>query len=317
MDRSAESGLMFIKSPAIRRFIISGIFVMLVAGKAMAQARIEGEVSHRFLTAGWKSGGVHVFNAEGKSEWKVESPDEISDAWILPDGGMVQSFSRRKQGEAGVIRFDKDQQVVWEYYVEEGRDNHSSQPLPHGGFLLGESAKDGLWMVELDKHGKEMKRVKVGNSTKDHHHSFRQVRKTPEGTYLGTIMKENKTYEWDSDGNLIRTFPKGLFVAVRLPGGNTLVSAREEIVEYDPKGKENWTLSGEDLPFGMNFNCGVQRLPNGNTVVGTAWHGKHRDEAAPMVFEVTREKQVVWKVYSSEGNMGNIQILDSDGPPLR
>lgn len=308
---------MLSKLNRLKGFALLSIILTGISGVIWAQLQVEGEVSHRFLRAGWKSGGVQVFDADGKSEWKVASPDEISDAWLLPDGGMVQSFSRRKQGEAGVIRYDKDQNVVWEYYVEEGRDNHSCQPLTHGGFLLGETAKDGLWMVELDKDGKEMKRIQVADSTKDHHHAFRQVRKTPEGTYLGTIMKENKAYEWDAEGNLIRTFPKGLFVAVRLPDGNTLVSAREEVVEYDTLGNEVWTLTAEDLPFGLNFNCGIQRLPNGNTVVGTCWHGKHTDESAPMVFEVTRDKQVVWKVYSPDGYMGNIQILDVDGDFLR
>lgn len=281
------------------------------------QCRIEGEVSHRFLRAGWKSGGVEVFAADGQSEWKVPSEDEISDAWMLPDGGMVQSFSRRKEGQAGVIRYDRNQRVLWTHIVEEGRDNHSCQPLPEGGFLLGESAMDGLWMVELDQHGKVRKRIKVADSTPDYHHAFRQVRKTPEGTYLGTIMKENKTCEWDAGGNLIRTFPKGIYVAVRLPNGNTLVSGQGEVVEFSSSGEEVWTLSAEDLPFGLNFNCGVQRLPNGNTVIGTCWHGKHTDESAPMVFEVTPDKQVVWKVYSPDGFMGNIQILDTEAPLMR
>lgn len=166
----------------------------VLTGSLLAQCKIEGDVTHRFLRAGWKSGGVEMFDAAGKSEWKIPSPDEISDAWALPDGGMVQSFSRRKKGEAGMIRYDKNQNVVWTFYVEAGRDNHSCQPLPHGGFLLGETAKDGLWMVELNAAGKEIKRVKVADSTVDYHHAFRQVRKTPEGTYLGTIMRENKTY---------------------------------------------------------------------------------------------------------------------------
>ena len=283
----------------------------------VSQFRIEGELSHRFLTAGWKSGGVKLFNSEGQLLWHVPSTDEISDAWLLSDGGMVQSFSRRKEGEAGVIRYDPNQQVLWTHFVADGRDNHSCQPLPDGGFLLGESASDGLWMVELDKDGKERKRIRVADATADHHHAFRQVRKTPAGTYLGTIMKENRTCEWDADGNLVRTFPKGIYVAVRLPDGNTLVSAQEEIVEYDASGKEVWTLSVADLPFGLNFNCGVQRLPNGNTVIGTCWHGKHTDESAPMAFEVTPEKQVVWKVYSSDGYMGNIHVLDAGGSVLR
>lgn len=298
------------------------IIIALICGISSlqaAQCKIEGDVEHRFMRAGWQSGGVEVFDTDGLTEWKVEDPGELSDAWILPDGGAVYSFSRRKEDEAGVIRLDDKQEVMWTFHVAKGHDNHSCQPLPHGGFLLGETAPDGLWMVELDKNGKEFKRVKVADSTADYHHAFRQVRKTPEGTYLGTIMKENKAYEWDADGNLIRTFPNGIFVAIRLPNGNTLTSGRGEdpengpVVEYDPEGKVVWKLTAEDLPFHMNMVCGIHRLPNGNTVVSNVWHGKHTDKTAPMLFEITREKKVVWKAYTPGGNMGNVQILDIGG----
>ena len=91
--------------------------------------------------------------------------------------------------EAGVVRLDKEKNVLWEYRVPKGHDNHSCQPLPHGGFLLGECGKDALWMLEIDKNGKEFKRVRVVGAPADVHHAFRMVRKTPQGTYLGTLMK--------------------------------------------------------------------------------------------------------------------------------
>ena len=59
------------------------------------------------------------------------------------------------------------------------------------------------------------------------------------------------------------------------------------------------------------------RLSNGNTVVSNVLHGKHSDPNAPSVYEVTPEKEVVWKVYSPEGNMGNIQVLDDGGECLK
>ena len=303
------------------KFFVQILTAFALAASCMAEpCGIEGKVKHRFLRAGWKSGAVEVFSPDGKSEWKVESPDEISDAWGLPDGGAIYSFSRRKQNEAGVIRLDGNQKVLWEYYVEKGRDNHSCQPLSHGGFLLGESAPNGLWMVELDKDGKEIKRVKVADSTGDYHHAFRHVRKTTEGTYLGTIMKENKSYEWDAEGKRIRTFPNGLFVAIRLPNGNTLTSGRDSgspdsgpVVEFDKEGKVVWKLTADDLPFHMNMPCGIHRLSNGNTVVSNVWHGKHTDKTAPMLYEITPEKEVVWKVYTPGGNMGSVQVLDDSG----
>ncbi|VGO23378.1 beta-propeller domain-containing protein [Pontiella sulfatireligans] len=295
--------------------ILSIIATLAVTSSAFAQCKVEGSVKHRFLRAGWQSGGVEVFDADGKSEWKVPCKDELSDAWALPDGGAVYSFSRRKQGEAGVIRIDKNQKVVWTHLVPAGRDNHSCQPLPHGGFLMGECAKDGLWMVELDKNGKEFKRVKVAEESPNYHHAFRQVRKSPAGTYVGAMMCENKTYEWDAGGKLLRTFPTGGFVAMRLPNGNTLTSGKGDlpVVEYDATGKVVWQLAKDDLPFHLNMVCGLQRLPNGNTVVSNVWHGKHTDKTAPMLYETTPGKKVVWKLYTPGGNMGNVQIMDVGG----
>jgi len=295
--------------------------LMVMAGlDACAQCKIEGSVKHRFLLAGWKSGAVEVFDKSDKTVWAVPSSDEMSDAWALPDGGAVYSFSRRKSGEAGIIRIDKNQKKLWEYRVAEGHDNHSCQPLPHGGFLVGDCAKDGLWMVELDKNGKEIKRVQVAEESGNYHHSFRQVRKTTEGTYLATIMHENKSYEWDASGKLIRTFPNGVFVAVRLPNGNTLTTGKGDgaenglVVEFDKNGKVVWKLKQGEVPFHLNMPCGLHRLPNGNIVVSNVWHGKHTDKTAPMLYEITRDKKVVWTVtYPEKGNMGNVQILDDPG----
>ena len=189
-----------------------------------AATRADDAVHHRFFKCGWASNGPAIYDAGFKPEWSLEDKAETSDGWVLPDNGIVYSYSIRGK-EAGIIRLGPDRKQIWKYIAPDNHDNHACQPLPGGGFLAGETAKDGMWMVEVDKDGKEQKRIKVGDSTRDMHHTFRQVRKTPQGTYLAAVMNENKTYEWDASGKLLRTFPKGAFVAVRLPNGNTLVTA--------------------------------------------------------------------------------------------
>jgi len=303
-----------------KQWIFLGVGLIWMVSVAFAECTIGGEVRHRFLRAGWKSGAIEVFDREGNTEWRIPCSDEISDAWALPDGGAVYSFSRRKLDEAGVIRVDKSHNKMWEYRLPKGHDNHSCQPLSHGGFLIGDCSKDGLWMVELNRNGKVIRRVRVGDGTPKYHHSFRQVRKTLEGTYLATIMYENKTYEWDANGKLIRTFPNGVFVAIRLPNGNTLTTGKSggpqngPVVEFDRNGKVIWKLTQEDLPFHLNMPCGLHYLPNGHIVISNVWHGKGTDKSAPMLYEITRDKKVVWTfTYPEKGNMGNVQILDIPG----
>ncbi len=251
-----------------------------------------------------------------------------TDGWVLPDNSVVFSYSIRRK-EAGIIRLGPDKKQLWKYITPDNHDNHSCQPLPGGGFLAGETATNGMWMVEIDKDGKEQKRVKVGDSTRDMHHTFRQVRKTPQGTYLAAVMNENKTYEWDANGKLLRTFPKGAFVAIRLPNGNTLVTAAHPaadhgvVIEYDKTAKVVWEVNQADieaLGIQVNMVCGAQRLPNGNTVITSASHGKPVGTGDLVkAFEINPAKKLVWSIPSTttKGNMGNIQILDVQGDPAK
>jgi hypothetical protein len=281
-------------------------------------------VNHRFFKAGWASGGPAIYDEAFHIEWSLDNRAELSDGWLLGDGGLVLSYSLRGR-EAGIVRLGPDKQELWKYTARDRHDNHSCQPLPHGGFLAGETAKDGMWMVEIDRHGKEMKRIKVGDATRDMFHTFRQVRKTPQGTYLAAVMCENKTYEWDESGKLVRTFPYGAYVAIRLPNGNTLVTAGHvaddhgAVVEYDKNARVVWELTKADierLGIRLSMVCGAQRLPNGNTVITNVDHGASFGSGDMVkAFEVTPGKKMVWQIPSgvSKGNMGVLQILDVPG----
>ncbi|HKL22209.1 MAG TPA: hypothetical protein VJ904_10405 [Tichowtungia sp.] len=70
--------------------------------------QVEEPVEHRFFICGWASGGPAIYNETFEPVWHHDSDDEISDGWVLPDGGVVYSFSRRKQGVAGVVRLGAD-----------------------------------------------------------------------------------------------------------------------------------------------------------------------------------------------------------------
>ncbi len=160
-------------------------------------------------------------------------------------------------------------------------------------------------------------------------HTFRQVRKTAQGTYLAAIMNENKTCEWDAEGKLLRTFPKGVFVAIRLQNGNTLVTAAHPaadhgaVIEYDKDAQVVWEVTQADIEamgIQVGMVCGAQRLPNGNTVITSAKHGKPVGTGDGVkAFEVTPTKKLVWSVPgdTDKGNMGNIQILDVPGDVYR
>ena len=152
------------------------------------------------------------------------------------------------------------------------------------------------------------------------HNQFRQIRKTPQGTYLVTQMRGGgKVREFDARGKKVREFATGRYAAVRLPNGNTLLACADEhrVVEVDPRDRIVWQIGRDDVP-GNTLGCvaGLHRLANGNTVVcNWSGHGGIKDQ--PQVFEVTRDLKVVWEVRDPKLNMiSSIAILDG-GDPLK
>ncbi|MBI9016763.1 MAG: PQQ-binding-like beta-propeller repeat protein [Phycisphaerae bacterium] len=303
------------------------VFCVTALAEDVAPVTQSGPVSHRFLKTGWNSQSIAIVDKKGNIEWELPMPT-CMDAWYLPDNGVIYSRDRK------VVRLDADKKEKWTYSFPKGF-NHACQPLKDGGFLLGLSVdSDEHYAIELDKNGKETKKVKLElKDCKGHlDHVFRQFRKTSEGTYLGIVMFRNQTCEWDKNGKLIRTFPNGRFVAVRLPNGNTLISGDYKkskdgtvtggyLVEYDKKGKVTWELTKKDidnLKLKISMICGVQVLKNGNIVVTNTRHGAGYGKGDfPHVFEITRDKKkVVWQVNTDKWkNINVIQILDEKGDP--
>ena len=129
--------------------------------------------------------------------------------------------------------------------------------------------------------------------------------------------------ELDADGKVLRNIKvKGNpFVAVRLPNGNTLIACGDghTLIEVDPQDKIVWRIDENELPgHPLRFVAGVQRLPNGNTIVCN-WGGHGHRGKQPHVFEVTRDKKVVWQVYDNKQfrTISSIYMLDVPGDPTK
>ncbi len=90
------------------------------------------------------------------------------------------------------------------------------------------------------------------------------------------------------------------------------------VIEVDPQDRVVWEVKQDDIPGNaLGFVAGLQRLPNGNTVIcNWSGHGGAKDQ--PQVFEITRDKKVVWEVRDPRLNLiSSINILDAGGEPLR
>ncbi len=162
--------------------------------------------------------------------------------------------------------------MVWNYDAPSGSEVHSCQPLSNGSFLIGEAHDGGVgYLRELDAAGKVQKTVTLTvDGSIGAHGQFREVRKTPQGTYLVTYLQLNKAREVDDTGQVLHEFPCGSFVAIRLSDGNTLIACRDDhrVIEVDPQGSVVWEVTQNEIPGNqLGFAAGLQRLANGNTII--------------------------------------------------
>jgi hypothetical protein len=271
-----------------------------------------GPVVHRFVSGISGDGPVAIVAADGHIEWQHHVAGEANDVWALPNGHVV--FAHK----TGATELDAEQQVIWSYEAPVGSEVQGCQPLAGGGFLLGEAHDGGMsFLRELDATGQVQKSISVNaGANLSAHEQFREVRKTSQGTYLVTYIGLGHAREVDASGKVLREFPCGSFVAVRLPDGSTLIPCGDEhrVIEVDAQNNVVWQVGELEIPGNqLGFAAGVQRLPNGNTIICN-WPGHGGvPPNQPQCFELTRDKHVVWELKNPElAKISNLELLDAD-----
>ncbi len=262
----------------------------------------------RLLFAGYGYDKIQILNRSGEVEWEMQDKSRVCDVWMLEDGNII--ISAAKEGTK-IIKPDLENgggEVVWHRPIKQGGESHSCQPLDNGYFLIGESYDGVSYLVEVNREMHERKRIEI-KGIGEAHKTFRNVRKTPEGTYLIGAQAEGykgrRAIEIDAQGNILRRFPGGGYLALRLPNGNTLLSSGDKhlgdnvakIFEVNPEGEVVWKVEKKDLPDGMvmGYIGGLQRLPNGNTLVCNAkYHLGPNADPNKAIFEITPDKKIVW-----------------------
>ena len=270
-------------------------------------------VRHAFLACGTET---VIVDAAGKVTWSY--PHASRDGWALPGGNVLLALSKSKQHPGGAaVEVDRAGKVLFAYEGTQSEVN-TVQPLPGGRVLVSE-AGDKPRLLEVTRDGKVAAEVPLQAQTKDHHLQTRMSRRLAGGNYLVPQLLDRVVREYDPAGKVVweAKTPHMPFTAIRLPDGHTLVGCTlgDLVVELDAAGQEVWRLSNDDLPGKpINDACGVQRLPNGRTVVTS----HHAAAGQVKLTEVTRDKKVVWTYTDARpGGIHHFQILGVDGPALR
>lgn len=273
--------------------------------------------AHPMACADYTQGKVCLVSAEGRVEWEYPAP-ECNDVWVLPSGNLLFNTGH------GVKEVTRDKRVVFSY--ESTSAIYACQRLSNGLTFIGECNSGRL--LEVASDGRVMKEIRLLGPGLDGGGAFmRNARKLSSGHYLVAHYGLDVVREYDEQGQMLREIPApgGPHTAIELPGGNLLISCADHgggaphVFEVDPRGRTVWSVGTHELPgIDLKFMAGLQRLPNGNTVMCN-WVGHGAFGQAPHLIEVSRDKHVVWTFadHRTFRTLSSVQLLDVSGDATR
>ncbi len=264
---------------------------------------------HAFAATDYTGNKVFVVNASGAVEWEYKT-GTCNDIWVLPNGNLLFNTGH------GALEVNRAKEVVFSY--ESKSEVYACQRLTNGNTFIAECNAGRL--LEVDPKGTVVFELRLLPEGKDGGHIYmRNARKLPNGNYLVAHYGEEMVREYAPTGKTVAEIPAvgGPHSAVRLENGNTLIACGDykkaaRVFEADPSGKTVWEITHDELPgISLKFMTGLQRLPNGNTVL-TNWVGHGEFGKAPHIIEVTPDKKVVWTYQDDETmkTISSIQVLD-------
>jgi len=288
-------------------FLCIGCCVFFVDDSAIAD-ELAKPAGHRLIAA--DKGHVAIVSAQGDVEWETPTKADVHDLWLLPNGNVLFLYSPAK-----VVEMNPGKQVVWEYEAKPKNGSvkrvevHAFQRLADGLTMIAESGNGHI--VEVDGSGKIVHEIPLTLDRPDPHRDTRLARKLDTGNYLVCHEGDGKVREYDRQGQVVWSYaldlggrprsdghgPEGhgveVFGAVRLADGNTLIAGgnNNRVIEVTPEGKIVWSIEQRELPgITLAWVTTLHALPNGNVIVGNC----HAGPENPQLFEVTRDKEVVW-----------------------
>jgi hypothetical protein len=298
---------------------LPGLCFLLPLTAAILPVKLEGQelqpVSHAFLIAGPTFTGI--IDEHGREEWAAPRPG-ARDGWLLANGHALFTWGDE------AIEFDREKQPVWRYRLDAANSEIGSiERLENGNTLMAELGTRPR-LIEVSPKGEIVLEIPLQPETDNAHMQTRMARKLKGEQYLVPHLLAFAVKQYDVRGSVVGAIRTDLeelggrdakhwpFTAIRLENGHTVVGCTygNRVIEFDREGKVFWELNNSDVGGIIRDACGVQRLPNGNTVV--ACYGATE---GVKVFEVTPAKEIVWK-YAGPHRLHHFQILTTNGEPL-
>lgn len=304
-------------------FVVLSVGGVLHSQDAQSDSKAGTPITHSFLGVG-KANRTVIVNEQGEVEWRLDMP--ASDGWVLPNGNVLLALYGTKEfPNGGVIEVERaTKKIVWQYKGQQ-KEISTVVPLENETYLVAELGPEPRAIV-INQEGEILKSMPFQCQKGNAHMQTRMLRRLPNGNYIAPHLLDFAVKEYDPEtGKVVHTFAtdeRGRekrdwpFTAIRLENGNTVIGCTNgnRVIEVDGEGKIVWSVDNDDLgePL-IDDACGVQRLPNGNTVI-TSYHAKG-DRVK--LYEVTPDKKVVWRYSGLPAGFHHFQILTTNGKPQK
>lgn len=320
----------------VRALVIAALAGVATSTPARAEDKPSGSAEHAYRLLASDRDRVAIVGPGGEVEWEVPCQGSAHDLALLPNGNIL--FPKNS---TTIVEMTPKKDVVWSY-VSRPKDGyrgavevHAFQRLADGSTMIAESGNRRI--IEVDKEGRIVREIALKVEHPDSHRDTRMVRKLDNGHYLVCHEGDGVVREYDGSGEVVWSYALDLagrprtpghgheghgtdvFGAIRLPNGNTMIAAGNgnRVIEITPAGKVVWSVEHDELPgIRLAWVTSLQLLPNGNLIVGNC----HAGPDNPQLFEVTRDKKVVWtfKDFKTFGNSLAVgQVLGAPGPVIR
>ena len=275
----------------------------------------ESGIRHSFLICG---NPTALVNEKNEIVWQTKGYGR--DGFVLKSGNILVSVGNVAK------EISREGKVVWSYKLSKvNKELGSSVRLENGNTLIVERGVKPQ-LLEVRKDGSVAVTVPLKPDTQNGHMQTRMARKLPNGNYIVPHLLAFAVKEYKPDGTVVRTIRTDLeelggrkarnwpFTAIQLKGGNLLVNLTNgnKTVEFDSSGKVAWRVDNSHVDGRFADPCGGQRLANGNTLICS--YGQRKGDM-PKLFEVTRDKKVVWEYFNPAVRAHEVHVISTNGKP--
>ena len=299
---------------------IVGLFLFLLTSSFLQAERLV------LVSASYGKNILAITEANGDVIWSYKTAGKEKghaghhDVHMLSNGNIL--FHETWQD---VKELTLGKKVVWAYDCSNSNGNqgkrvhvHAFSRLANGNTQIVESGIGRV--IDVDRSGevKNFFKLKPGGTM-----NTRWARATPQGTLLVCSEQPGVVTEYDKKGKIIWDYliKTRVYGAIRLKNGNTLIASGSgnSVVEVTPEKKVVWEIKGKvpGTDIELKWMTCLQERENGNFIVGNCHAGPNN----PQIFEITRDKKVVWEFNEFElvGNgLACWQVLDGkDAKNLR